>query len=126
MDQDQIREIIQLILAAKNFFNISKRRFSKLKPESKQKTMQDLKKKVETPGWSKEDKDLLILTSYLSSCGIRISTIYEVMKIKPDNNALYVSRLDRSNTCHFVRDNVCHKEPKEEDKKKLPKKAKFS
>jgi hypothetical protein len=118
MNKKQKREIIQLFLAAKHFFNISKKRFNKLSSASQQIRMKDLAKKFENFTWSTEDKGLLILTSYLSSCDIRISTIYEVMKIKPNNEALYGKKsLDIKHICHFLRDNVCHREPEEEEKK---------
>ena len=116
MNKKQKREIVQLFLAAKHFFDISKRQFSKLSLASQQIKIKDLAKQFENATWSKQDKELLILTSYLSSCDIRISTIYEVMKIKPTKKVLYGTKsLDIKNICYFLRDNVCHREPEEEE-----------
>lgn len=125
MNKDQVREIVQLILAAKQFINLSKRRLAKLSQDSKQTKIKDLAKKFESLGWSKSDNDLLILTSYLSSCGIRISTIYEIINVKPNFNELYSGRLDPKHTCHFLRDNVCHREPTDRDKEECKKRQAF-
>lgn len=123
MNKTQLREIVQLMLAAKHFYYISKRQFAKLSQGSKQTKIIDLARKFENEKWSKNDNYLLILVSYLSSCGIRISTIYEGMNIKPKE--LYSNRLDHKNICHFLRDNVCHKEPGDEDKEYFKKRQRF-
>jgi hypothetical protein len=125
MNKNQLREIVQLMLAAKHFYYISKIKFAKLSQGSKQTKIIDLARKFEDDKWSKNDNDLLILVSYLGSCGIRISTIYEGMNIKPTNKELYSNRLAHKNICYFLRDNVCHKEPSDEDKEYFKKRQIF-
>jgi hypothetical protein len=47
MNKTQLREIVQLMLAAKHFYYVSKRQFAKLSQSSKQIKIIDLAKKFE-------------------------------------------------------------------------------
>jgi hypothetical protein len=98
-----------------------------LTQNSQQIKIKDFKNEFGESEVSDEANNLLILISYLSSCGIRISTVYEVMKIKPTADELYSGndKLNPKYICHFLRDNVCHKEPGDEDKKKFKKRQKY-
>lgn len=109
------REIIQLFLAACNFMELAKRGYKKLDITYKEIKVSDLSKKFGSTKFTKQDEAALYVISYLSSCAIRISTIYETIGQKPSVNDLYRNKIKSKNKIdylsHYLRDNVCHTEP---------------
>jgi hypothetical protein len=128
MTKNQLREIIQLILVADHYYNLTTKLISKLSQHSKKIKIKikELSEKFQKSIGSEADRELLILVGHMSSCGIRISSIYEVMKIKPNNDELYGKEpLNAKYICFFLRDNVCHREPGDEDKKMFNRRQRY-
>ena len=109
------REIIQLFLAACNFMELANRGYKKLDQQYYGITVEDLKRKFAADKFTKQDELALYVVSYLSSCAIRISTIYESVGQKPSATDLYKNKIHSKNKVdylsHYLRDNVCHTEP---------------
>jgi hypothetical protein len=109
------REIIQLFLAACNFMELAKKSYAKLDSTYKGMTVKELAYKFEGEEFSNDDEEALFMLSYLSSSAIRISTILEIIGLKPTSAVLYRNIIKSKNNidylCHYLRDNVCHEEP---------------
>ena len=101
-------------MAAKEFFDLSGNIWPDLTKEEKELKIADISTRFDGLDWSQKDEALLKLNSYLTSCAIRISTIYEVARLKPKMKAHYANeKLTKKYICHYLRDNVCHREPED-------------
>jgi len=109
------REIIQLFLAACNFMELAKRGYKKLDPVHQNIKAEDLSRHFDANRFTKQDEVALYVLSYLRSCAIGVSTIYESVGQKPSANDLYKNRINSKNKIdylsQYLRDNVCHTEP---------------
>jgi hypothetical protein len=118
-----VSEITQLLLAACNFFEMAKGVYANIDDPHKKIPLEKLGEKFESDGFSEMDEKCLYFVSYLTSCAIRISTIIEVIGLKPKDSDLYNSKILSKNSidflCHYLRDNVCHEEPNSDDLKHL-------
>lgn len=109
------REVRQLFLAACYFMKMAKEKYDKLDPPYQKMCSQDLAKKFEDGNYSNKDESALITVACLSSSAIRISTIFEAIKAKPREKTLLNAIQDKKKAskylCHYLRDNVGHREP---------------
>jgi hypothetical protein len=110
MSRDQVREIKQLLHAAVNFYRLAKRAYDKLSTSQRKLTVIDVATSFERNVYPNDENRISIVISYLSSAAIRISTIDEVLGLKPQNDTLY-KQMDMANIHHYLRDNIAHKEP---------------
>ena len=122
---NKIREIKQLFHSASNLINLAKRGFSKLTSVEKNLKISDLSNAFEIDSYRCKEKKIAIIVSYLSSSAIRVSTIYETLFLKPENNELYGDPLNINNIHFFLRDNIAHKEPDIEAKAYMQRRQDF-
>jgi hypothetical protein len=120
-----IREIKQLFHAAIAFFRLARAGYSNLSPPQKNLKVKDIANSFEKDIYKNNEKRISIVLSYLSSAAIRISTIYEVLSLKPSNKKLYGGKLVISNIHYYLRDNVAHKEPDISAQEYMEKRQKF-
>ncbi len=107
---DQIREIKQLFHAGVNFFRLAQRGYDKLSASQRKLTVKDVAAAFERNVYASDEKRISIVLSYLSSAAVRISTIDEVLGLKPPNKKLYRT-MSKDYIYHYLRDNIAHKEP---------------
>ena len=122
---NKIREIKQLYHTANNLINLASRGFNKLTSDERSLNVSDLSNAFETDSYSGNEKKIAIIVSYLSSSAIRLSTIYETLSLKPENNELYRQPLNIKNIHFFLRDNIAHKEPDIEAKAYMERRQDF-
>ena len=122
---NKIREIKQLYHSANNLFNLARRGFNTLTSVEKSVKISDLSNAFETDSYHGNEKKIAIIVSYLSSSAIRVSTIYETLFLKPENNELYRDPLNINNIHFFLRDNIAHKEPDIEAKAYMERRQDF-
>src|SRR5262249_51715208 len=108
-------EITQLFLAACNFAEMAKASYAKLDQDYQTIPISTLGKRFDSSNFNEKDEVALFTLSYVSSSAIRISTIFEAIGLKPTAKELYkkgIKSSDRASfLCHYLRDNVCHREP---------------
>jgi len=119
MNDDDKREIIQLFLVAKYEFNLGKKAYNKLDSSKIILKMIDINEDIKKNGINENNKKLIFLISHFSSSCLRLSTIYEVLNLKPKDKDLYSKLIKQSNKldylCFYLRDNIAHKEPEDND-----------